>query len=218
MSKTSSKGFVGLAGLVGLALAAGAGTARAADTPTDQRGGRDQVVVRQLHQQNQDAIAAARIGEERTNRDDVRSYAQQVLRDREASDEQLLAYAQAQGLNMPEIETAAGALPHGPLATARLTTAAPSRFDGEFVGFMDALAQADVDHASEGARLAQSQGLETLIRDSILPRLADQQSGATTLAAALPPLPPPGVQHPGDPSPASWTNTGRDVVPPNLGR
>jgi len=218
MCKSSSRGLVGLLGLVGLGLVAWGAPARAADTPPEQRGGRDQAIVRQLHSQNQDAIAAARIGEERTTRDDVRSYATQVIRDRQASDAKLLAYAQQAGLNMPEIDTGAAALPHGPLATARLTTAPDYRFDGEFAGFMNALSQADEDQSAEAARLAQSQELETLIQSTFLPRLADQQAGATNLTAALPPLPPPGIQHPGDPSTASWTNTGLDTIPPGLAR
>jgi predicted outer membrane protein len=204
---------LGVAGLV--LMAAGA---HAADAPPDPRGGRDQAIVRQLHGQNQEAIAAARIAEQRATRDDVRSYASQVIREREASDAQLLGYAQAQGMNVPEVETAASASPHGPLATARLDTAAPERFDTEFAEFMNARAQADVDQAAKAERLAQSSQLEAMIRDNVLPRLQGQESGAMSLTAALPTLPPPGVQHPGDPSTASWTNTGRDVVPPGLAR
>ena len=221
MAKTSGmgrwrRGALGLAGLAGLVWTAGG--AQAADTPGDPRGGRDQAIVRQLHSQNQDAIAAARIGEERATREDVRSFATQVLATRAASDTQLLAYAQAQGMNLPEIDTGAAALPHGPLATARLTTATPERFDGEFAAFMNAQAQGDLDQAKQAEKLAFGPQLGALIRDSIIPRLANQETGASTLAAALPPLPPPGVQHPGDPSFASWTNTGKDVRVPVLTR
>ncbi len=220
MAKTSGRGrwrmaAIGLAGLAGLAWDGGA---HAADNPGDPRGGRDQAIVRQLHSQNQDAIAAARIGEQRATRDDVRSYATQVIRDREASDAQLLAFAEASGMNMPDVDTGAAALPHGPLATARLNTAPPQRFDGEFAAFMNSQAQGDLDQARQAEKLAFAPQLQGLVRDGVIPRLADQLTGATTLAAALPPLPPPGVQQPGDPSYASWTNTGKDVWVPALTR
>jgi len=221
MRKTSSRGrrpraprlIVGLAGL-GLAAVVAAGQAQAADTPYDPRGGRDQEIITQLHQQNQDAIAAGRIAEQRATRDDVRTYATNVIRARETVDGQLMEYAQGEGMNVPEIQSGAGALPHGPLATSRLTTATPERFDGEFAAFMNALSQADADQARQAERLALGPHLAALIGDSVLPRLAAQQSGATTLASALPPLPPPGVQPFGDPSYASWTNTGKDVWAP----
>jgi len=214
MSKTSSRWWrwrlaaVGLAGL-GLSVA---GAARAADSPYDPRGGRDQAIVRNLHQQNQEAIAAARIAERRSTRDDVRDYATNVIRARETADAQLMEYAQGQAMNLPEIDTEAGALPHGSLAVARLTTATPERFDGEFVAFMNAQAQADADQARYALQLAQGPHLAALIADTLAPALADEQSGATNLAHALPPLPPPALQHPGDPSFASWTNTGADVT------
>jgi len=221
MEKSSGRGgwraaVVGLAGLAG--MVGSAAVARAADAPADPRGGRDQAIVRQLHSQNQDAIAAARIGQERATRDDVRNYAARVVVERAASDTQLLSFAQAAGMNLPEIDTGAAALPHGPLATARLTTATPDRFDGEFAAFMNAQAQADEDQAAKAEQLAFSPELRGLIRNNVLPRLSGQQAGATTLAAALPPLPPPGVQHPGDPSFASWTNTGKDIWVPALTR
>jgi predicted outer membrane protein len=215
MWKTSSTGRWqrAIVGLASLALTAAAAAVHAADAPPDPRGGRDQAILRQLHQQNQATIAAARIGEERATRDDVRSYATSVIRQREVADGQLMEYAQGQGMNVPEVQTAAGALPHGPLAIARLTAATPERFDAEFAAFMNARAQADIDMAREAQRLAQGPNLSALIGENIVPRLADEQTGATTLAAALPPLPPPGVQHPGDPSFASWTNTGQDLRP-----
>jgi hypothetical protein len=83
---------------------------------------------------------------------------------------------------------------------------------------MDARAQADVDHAAEAERIALGPRLEGLIRDEITPRLQGEQFRARTLVASLPPLPPPGVQHPGDPATANWTNTGKDMIPPGIGR
>jgi predicted outer membrane protein len=219
MMKTSGRGgwhiaAVGLAGLAGVVLTAAG--AHAADPESDPRGGRDQAIVRQLHSQNQDAMAAARIAQERTTRDDVRRYAAQVLVERAASDTQLLGFAQAEGMNVPEIDTGAAALPHGPLATARLTTATPERFDGEFAAFMNAQAQADVDQATKAAQLAFRPGLQGLIRNNILPRLAGQESGATALASALPVLPPQVLQQPGGFPYPSWTTTGNDLPPPGV--
>jgi len=197
-------------GLAGLLLLTAAG-ARAADAPApyDPRGGRDQAILRQLHQQNQDAIAAAQLAEERATRDEVRDYAAKVISQRQQSDAQLFAYAQAAGMNVPEIQS-------GPLANARLDTAPPDRFNGEFAAHMNALAQADVDHALEAERLAQGPSLHALIRDSILPRLVEQEYGATTLVAVLPPLPPPAVQQPGGFPYPSWTNLGHDEPPPGV--
>jgi predicted outer membrane protein len=202
-----------IVGLASLGLTAAAAVVHAADAPYQPRGGRDQEIVTQLHQQNQAAIDAARIAEERATRDEVKTYASKVIRDRQVADGQLMEYAQGHGMNVPEIQTGAGALPHGPLATARLTTATPERFDGEFAAYMNARAQADIDQASQAQRLAQGPNLSALIGDKIVPGLADEQTGATSLAAALPPLPPPGTQYPGDPSYASWTNTGKDLRP-----
>ncbi|HSS37768.1 MAG TPA: DUF4142 domain-containing protein [Polyangia bacterium] len=198
-----------LAAAAGLLFAA-AGAARAADTPFDPRGGRDQEILTQLHQQNQDAIAAARIAQERATRAEVKSFADKVIDERQAADARLLAYAQREGMNVPEIRTAAGALPHGPLATARLTTSAADRFDVEFANAMVAREQANVDQAVQAETLARGPRLAAVIHD-IIPKLLDEQAGAMGLAAALPTLPPPAVQQPGDPSVVSWTHTGADT-------
>jgi predicted outer membrane protein len=200
-----------VAAAAGLVFAA-VGAARAADTPYDPRGGRDQEIVTQLHQQNQDAIAAARIAQERATRADVKSFAEKVVSDREAVDARLLAYAEREGMNIPEIRTAAGALPHGPLATARLATSAPDRFDVEFANAMVAREQANVDQAVQAETLARGPRLARVIRD-LIPKLVGEQADAMALAAAVPTLPPPAVQQPGDPSGASWTHTGADTRP-----
>ncbi len=151
-----------LAAAAGL-LFATAGAARAADTRFDPRGGRDQEIVTQLHQQNQDAIAAARVAQERATRAEVKRFADKVIAQREAADARLLQYAEHEGMNIPEIRTAAGALPHGPLATARLTSAAADRFDVEFANAMVAREQADIDQAVKAETLARGPRLAAVI-------------------------------------------------------
>ncbi|MFL5305116.1 MAG: DUF4142 domain-containing protein [Polyangia bacterium] len=187
-----------------------AGVAGAADTRNDPRGGRDQEIVTQLHQQNQDAIAAARVAQERGTRAEVKRFAEKVIHQREAADARLLKYAEREGMNVAEIRTASGALPHGPLATARLTSSAADRFDVEFANTMVAREQANVDQAVQAETLARGPRLAGLIHDMI-PKLLDEQAGAMSLASALPSLPPPAVQQPGDPSSVSWTHTGADT-------
>src|SRR5579885_1826131 len=92
--------------LAGGLLFATAGGARAADTPHDPRGGRDQAIIAQLHQRNDDLIAAAQIAEHRAVHADVKSYAARVVADRQAADGGLVAYAKEEGINLPEIQTA----------------------------------------------------------------------------------------------------------------
>jgi predicted outer membrane protein len=198
-----------LAAAAGL-LFATAGAARAADTRFDPRGGRDQEIVTQLHQQNQDAIAAARVAQERATRAEVKRFADKVIAQREAADARLLKYAEHEGMNIPEIRTAAGALPHGPLATARLTSAAADRFDVEFANAMVAREQADIDQAVKAETLARGPRLAGVIHE-IVPKLVEEQGGAMSLAAALPTVPPPAVQQLGDPSSVSRTHTGADT-------
>ncbi len=202
-----SKGLKGLigGGLLSVGLLFGtAGAARAADTPYDPRGGRDQEIITQLHQRNQDLIAAARVAEDRASRGDVKDYAARVIADRQAADARLMAYAQEQGMNIPEIQTSAGALPHGPLAVARLTNVSADRFGPYFAADMAAREQAAVDEATRAQNISQGPRLTDLIRDDVLPTLRDEQAGAVSLTAALPPLQTPAVQQPGEPAVASW--------------
>ena len=197
--------------LAGGLLFASLGGARAADTPYDPRGGRDQEIVTQLHQRNQDLIAAAQVAQERASHGQVRDYASRVIEDRERADANLLAYAQQEGMNVPEIRTAAGALPHGPLATARLTNVSADRFDPYFANDMVARAQAAVDEAVQAQKLAQGRQLAGIIAKDVVPSLRQEEASAASLTSALPPLQPPAVQQPGEPSVANWTNTGADT-------
>lgn len=202
----------GMAGavLAGGLLFATAGGARAADTPYDPRGGRDQEIITQLHQRNQDLIAAAQVAQARASSGDVKDYAAGVIRDRQTADANLMAYAQEQGMNIPEIRTAAGALPHGPLATAHLTNVSAERFDPYFANDMVAREQAAVDEATQAERLAQGPQLAGIIASDVIPSLRQEHANAVSLTSALPPLQPPVVQQPGEPSVIHWTNTGAD--------
>lgn len=186
-------------------LFATAGVAHAADSPYDPRGGRDQEIITQLHQRNQDLIAAARIGEERASRGDVKDYADKVIQRCELADAQLMTYARQEGMNMSEIDTAAGALPHGPLATARLDNVSADRFDAFFAADMEARTQAAADEAVHGQKLARGEQLAGLIGDQVLPSLRQEEAGAANLTAALPPLQAPALQQPGEVEVVSWT-------------
>jgi predicted outer membrane protein len=197
--------------LAGGLLFATAGGARAADTPYDPRGGRAQEVVTQLHQRNQDLIAAAQVAQARASSDAVKDYAARVIRDRQAADADLMTYAQQQGMNVSEIQTGAGALPHGPLATARLTNVSADRFDPYFARDMVAREQAAVDEAVQAQKLAQGPQLAGLIARDVVPSLRQEEASAASLTSSLPPLRPPAVQQPGEPSVANWTNTGADT-------
>jgi len=203
-------------GMTGAMLAGGllfatAGGARAADSPYDPRGGRDQEIVTQLHQRNHDLIAAAQVAQERASSGDVKDYAARVIRDREAADARLMAYAQQEGMNVPEIQTGAGALPHGPLATARLTNVSADRFDPYFATDMVAREQAAVDEAVQAQKIARGPQLAGIIADDVVPSLRQEEASAVSLTSALPPLQPPAVQQPGEPSVANWTSTGADT-------
>lgn len=183
-----------------------AGAARAADSAYDPRGGRDQEIVTQLHQRNQDLIAAARVAERRASRADVKDYAQRVIDQRELADAQLLTYAQQEGMNMDAVQSGAGALPHGPLATAQLNNVSTSRFDAYFVSDMNAREQAAADEAVHAQKLALGQQLAGLIGDQI-PALRQEQATAANLTSALP-LPAPALQQPGEVEVVSWTLPG----------
>lgn len=199
-----------MGGLLGGGLAFAPAAVRAADTPYDPRGGRDQTVVSHLHQRNQDLIAAAQVAKDRASRSDVKDFAATVIQNRQAADAKLMAYARQEGMNVPEIQTAAGAWPHGPLATARLTNVSTDQFDGTFVTDMVAREQAAVDEAVQAQKLARGPQLAGLIGNEVIPSLRQEEARATSLTSALP-VPPPAVQQPGDPSSASWTNTGADT-------
>ncbi len=186
-------------------LFVGGGGARAADTPHDPRGGRDQAIIAQLHQRNDDLIAAAQIAEHRAVHADVKSYAARVVADRQAADAELMAYAKEEGMNLPEIQTAGGALAHGPLSTAHLTNVSADRFDPYFAADMAVRQQAAVDEATQAQRIAEGPRLKDLIRDDVVPKLREEQAGAAALTGALPPLQAPAVQQPGEPEVASWT-------------
>ena len=196
------RGWRGLAA-AGLVFAT-AGVARAADSPYDPRGGRDQAIVTQLHQRNQDLIAAARIAEERASRAEVKDYADQVIQQRQAADAQLMAYAQQEGMNMGEIQTEAGALPHGPLATVHLANVSAARFDPFFATSMVARTQAAADEAVQAQKLAQGPRLAGLLGDQIA-GLRQEEARATDLVSALPPLQAPALQQPGEVEVVSWT-------------
>jgi predicted outer membrane protein len=192
-------------------LLATSGLARAADTPNDPRGGRDQEIVTQLHQRNQDLISAARVAKERTARGEVRDFAARVIQGREEADAKLMAYARQEGMNVSEVRTAAGALPHGPLATANLTNVSVDRFDPYFANDMVARTQAAVDEAVQAQNLARGPRLANLIGSEVIASLRQEEASAVSLTSALPPLQPPAVQQPGEPSVANWTNTGADT-------
>jgi predicted outer membrane protein len=181
-----------------------AGVARAADTPFDPRGGRDQEVLTQVHQQNQNLIAAAQVAQQRAASPAAKDYAARVIAERQAADEKLMAYAQQEGMNVSEIQTAAGALPHGPLATARLTNVSADRFDPYFAAEMVAREQAAVDVATKAETLVRGPRLAALLRETV-PGLLQEQADAMQLSATLPPLQAPAVQMPGEPPVVSWT-------------
>lgn len=185
--------------------------ARAADTPNDPRGGRDQGIVTHLHQTNQDLIAAAQVARDRASRAEVKEYASTVIQHREAADAKLMDYAHREGMNVSEIQGGAGALPHGPLATARLMNVSVDRFDATFASDMVAREQAAVDQAVQAQKLARGPQLAGLLASDVIPTLRQEEARATSLTSALPSLPPPAVQQPGEPSSVSWTNTGADT-------
>jgi predicted outer membrane protein len=197
-------GWRGLAA-AGLVFAT-TGVARAADSPYDPRGGRDQAIITQLHQRNQDLIAAARVAERRASRADVKDYAERVIEQRELADAQLLTYAQQEGMNMEAVQAGSGALAHGSLATAPLNNVSTSRFDAFFAQDMNAREQAAADEAVHAQKLAFGEQLGGLIRDQI-PTLRQEQATAANLNAALP-LPAPALQQPGEVEVVSWTLPG----------
>ncbi len=189
-------------------LFATAGAAKAADSPYDPRGGRDQQIVTQLHQRNQDLIATARIADRRASRADVKDYADRVIEQREFADAQLLTYAQQEGMNMDAVQAGAGALPHGPgsLASAQLNNVSASRFDAFFAAEMNAREQAAADEAVHAQKLALGQQLAGLIGDQ-MPVMRQEQASAANLTSVLP-LPAPSLQQPGEVEVVSWTLPG----------
>jgi predicted outer membrane protein len=191
----------GVAVAAGLVLAAAA--ARAADPPVDARGGRDQAILTQLHQRDQDLIAAARVAQERSARPEVRAYAARVIEDRQAADTTLMSYAELHGMNLAEIQTGAGALPHGPLATAHLTNVSAGRFDPYFARDMVAREQAAIDEAVKARALARAPRLESLIGE-MAETLRQEEADAAALTSTLPRLQAPALQQPGEPAVVSW--------------
>jgi putative membrane protein len=174
--------------------------------------GPDQKVVMRLHELNQNEITMAKMAQERGQRASVREYAEGLIRDHQAADQKLLAYAERQNMNMAAIGRPADAMAHGTLAMTDLTQATRGEFDFNFARKMVADHQAAIDMATTAEGLARDPELRALITD-MLPTLREHLGGAQGLLASMPEPPARTVQLPGEPAGISRTRTGADVLP-----
>jgi putative membrane protein len=198
---------VGFAAGLGLMLV-GAAAARA----QNRVNGPDQKIVMRLHELNQSEITMAKMAQERGHEAAVKEYADGLIRDHEAADQKLLAYAERQNMNMASIGRPGDAMAYGTLAMTDLTLATKVEFDFNFARKMVADHQAAIDMADSAQRLARAPELRGLIAD-MLPTLREHLGGAQGLLASIPEPPRRTVQLPGEPGGISRTRTGADVLP-----
>ena len=127
--RTASGFWRYLAALAIIAASTGLGAgavARAAD-------GRDQTVVAELRLMNEHAAALAELGSTRISRDSLQSLSSTMTEDHRAAARDLLAYAEAHGMNMAAVGQPGADRPlHGPLAFDELRATPVARFDYEF--------------------------------------------------------------------------------------
>jgi predicted outer membrane protein len=173
--------------VVAASTAFGAGTvARAAD-------GRDQTVVAELRLMNEHAAALADLGSTRISRDTLQTLTSTMAEDHRAAARDLLAYAEARGMNMAAVGQPGADRPlHGPLAFDELRATPVARFDYEFATRVVTDQQAAVDELTSARGIVHDPQLVALI-DAQLPAVRLHLAQARSILANIPaPTPTPG--------------------------
>lgn len=169
----------------------------------------DQELVAHVHEMNANVIRMARLAEARARRASVKDYAATLVRDHEAADQKLLAYARRKNFNMGDVAYPGDAMAHGPLAMTDLTAVGQSDFDYSFANKMVTDHQAAIDEVTEADHIARDPELRALLANTLTP-LRQQLATARGLLTGMREPPSQAVQRPGQPSGVSRTHTGAD--------
>jgi putative membrane protein len=198
-------GFMGLALGAGL-LAAGAGRAGAADnnamgmgngenTPSETSAAGtaaaagDAQVLAKLHQVNQMEIEAGKLAQDKGQSRQAKSFGQTLVRDHQAADKKIMAYAKQAGVDIDSHQMAAGASDpssdkHDQMAMDRLRQLSGAEFDREFANMMVEGHQKTIDMVTTAHGTATDPRLRTLL-GQLLPTLKQHEKTAQALKASL---------------------------------
>ena len=133
-------------------------------------------ILEQIHRANLKEIEIANLAEEKASSDEVRAYADQLVKDHTSADQMVIAAAQKKGVRLRD--SAAGRRPHG--KAADLSSASGAQFDRIF------LEQTSADHKKLISELQQERedasddDVEALI-DKIVPILQQHHDLAQIL-------------------------------------
>jgi putative membrane protein len=150
--------------------------------------GRDEEIVMELHHDHQNQVMMARMAEQRAVSPAVRDLAARVIRDHDAADQRLVAYARVMKVDADRLEHPYDAETHGALRHPNLAQLSGREFDAQFVAATIADYQADIDRARDAQMMTDNQRLKTLIGEE-LPTMEAHLAAAQALAprTAIPP-------------------------------
>jgi putative membrane protein len=137
-------------------------------------------ILEQIHRANLKEIAVARIAEQKASNDEVRAYADQLVKDHTSADQLVVATAQKKGTRLRDPAIARRESTHGKLAEQKLSSASGAQFDRLF------LEQTSADHKKLISELQQERedasddDVEALI-DKIMPILQQHHDLAQIL-------------------------------------
>ena len=137
-------------------------------------------ILEQMHQANLKEIAIGKIAEQKASSDEVRAYADQLVKDHTSADQMVVATAQKTGARLRDSTTARRESAHGKSAEQKLSSASGAQFDRLF------LEQTSADHKKLIGQLQQERedasndDVEALI-DKMMPILQQHKDLAQIL-------------------------------------
>jgi putative membrane protein len=137
-------------------------------------------ILEQIHQANLKEIAVGKLAEEKASSDEVRAYADQLVKDHTSADQMVVATAQKKGARLRDSAAGRREKAHGKVAEQKLSSASGAQFDRLF------LEQTSADHKKLISELqheredATDDDVETLI-DKIVPILQQHHDLAQIL-------------------------------------
>jgi putative membrane protein len=137
-------------------------------------------ILEQIHQANLKEIAIGKMAEEKASSDEVRAYADQLVKDHTSADQMVVATAQKKGARLRDSAAGRRESAHGKLAERKLSSASGAQFDRLF------LEQSSSDHKKLISELQQERedatddDVEALI-DKIVPILQQHNDLAQIL-------------------------------------
>jgi putative membrane protein len=137
-------------------------------------------ILEQIHQANLKEIAVGKIAEQKASSDEVRAYADQLVKDHTSADQMVVATAQKKGARLRDSAAGRRESAHGKVTEQKLSSASGAHFDRLF------LEQTSADHKKLIAELqkeredASDDDIEALI-DKIVPILQQHNDLAQIL-------------------------------------